>query len=191
MDAGGREPPGMAAASSETDLGGGWRRQRNGLLHRVLNDQQCASQLPRPDPLPFAGADSHPPDGGVPRCDQDSDCRSTLHGHCELSKYYRGLTVCVPGCVADSECAPGSVCLCGDPVGHCQNADCLTDADCPRGLLCASFENGCGQTLFACQTIQDECVTAADCASECVPGVGGRRACAPPPSCPPLSGLGL
>jgi hypothetical protein len=73
---------------------------------------------------------------------------------------------CEYGCRTDSDCAAGSLCLCGGIIGTCVAADCTTDADCQPGSHCASYDAFMCNTVggFACQTAADECVSRNDCA---------------------------
>jgi hypothetical protein len=73
---------------------------------------------------------------------------------------------CEYGCVTDTDCAQGYVCLCGNPVGQCVPASCGADGDCGNAL-CVSYTQspGCGGTAFRCQSPLDECASDLDCAS--------------------------
>jgi hypothetical protein len=128
---------------------GGW-------LHRP-KVVACTSKLPRPDAIGGAG--------GVGTCSSDAECTAKAHGHCAPPE---GGSIpgnrCQYGCTQDSECAPGSVCLCGDPIGKCVSAKCSVDADCPGGL-CASYVAmpGCDRPAFACLSPDDQCISNADC----------------------------
>jgi hypothetical protein len=86
------------------------------------------------------------------------------HGYCTTGAQLPG-TICAYGCVKDSECGPGSICVCGDPVGHCVGSTCTSDADCGAGLRCQSYDSshGCAIMRFACQTPEDTCDRDADC----------------------------
>jgi hypothetical protein len=116
-----------------------------------------------------------------PACLVDSDCTAKPHGFC-MFDLPPVTTACWYGCIDDSECAAGQICLCDEPVGHCAIASCKTDTDCGDGYVCGSYEPigaQCGvDDAFACQTPMDQC--AAICRS---PGAfctfqGGRRTCA-------------
>ncbi len=142
------------------ELGAGYERCANGSVHRSTV-QKCESKLPRPAPLIL------PPVEGA--CASDADCTAMPHGYCSSGGQAPG-TFCVYGCVQDSECGAGSICVCRDPVGYCASATCTSDAECGGGLRCQSYDQsrGCGSINFACQTPQDSCGGDADCA-----GVGG------------------
>lgn len=91
---------------------------------------------------------------------------------------------CIYGCTKDSECADGSICLCGDPVGTCVPAKCSADSECPDGL-CASYvaTPGCDRPAFACQSPDDQCVSNDDCPAmqRCTLNLqGGYRVCQAP-----------
>ena len=173
----------LHACTDPVPIGGGWERCANGVTHRAAIGQ-CTSSLPRAQgdpallhvlqiyPLPDAGTAT---DGGVlPRneyvqCRGDSDCVAHLHGHCEAGgPDFPASTFCDYGCVTDSDCAPQQVCLCGSgPVGTCVASPCRTDADCGGAGMCASAAEGtCGASAFACQTPQDQCASASDCAAD-------------------------
>jgi hypothetical protein len=133
-------------------------------------------------------------------CSSDADCTQSPHGFCAESRHLAGYCGCFYGCMQDSDCDPGYVCFCGDPVGHCVPSTCVDDSSCGAGKLCASYlapctpgqgpggactgaVNGCFSG-FACQSAADECLYDDDC----LPGnarcelQGDHRVCAP--SCP-------
>jgi hypothetical protein len=148
-----------------TDLGGGWEKCSNGMLHRHELGS-CASSVPRPDltmdPHPEPNVNS---DAGVRgECRSDSDCTEKPYGHCEWGPY-TGATYCDYGCVTNADCDPGHTCLCGEPVGACRVASCATDAECGSGFLCSdySYDPGCGGQGFACQRAADSCAADSDC----------------------------
>ncbi len=81
-------------------------------------------------------------------------------------------------CVTDQDCDNGYICLCGDNGGSCRSANCTTDADCGPSLLCASWHDACGETLFSCQTADDQCAGDADCPNgSCEVAADVSRAC--------------
>jgi hypothetical protein len=149
--------------------GAGYEHCDNGTVHRPAV-KECASKLPRSD----SSAKIAP--GGT--CTQDTDCADRPHGYCSLSGQLPG-PVCLYGCVKDSECAAGSICLCGDPVGQCVGSSCTSDADCGAGFRCQSYDSshGCGIMRFACQTADDTCGSDADCAGGFCDGMNGRFTC--------------
>ena len=133
---------------------------------------QCASALPR-----ALVCDSEALGGD---CTQDSDCTEKPNGYCGGSGFDGPYCSCNYGCTQDSDCEAGQVCLCGDPVGHCAQADCASDSDCGEGALCATYITvpGCGGFAFACQTGADECGGDGDCpeGTQCTIE-GGHRVC--------------
>lgn len=99
------------------------------------------------------------------------DCGSYYLGYCRES--LSGLAApseCASGCVQDSDCSNGYACVCGDSQspsgGVCVPGNCATDADCGDGLLCAIWQDACGEPWFSCQTVDDECLSDNDCEGE-------------------------
>jgi hypothetical protein len=162
--------------------GSGYDRCRSGYIRRS-HAANCSSELPRPDPVPDY-------DPATDSCQYDSDCDERPHGACESVLYAPNTNrYCRYGCVVDSECENGSICLCGDPVGVCVPASCSSGADCLPGFECSSYDPGCPLVAFACQSPADRCGGNADCE----PSAGGPLFCAiadavrmcSPPSCAP------
>lgn len=151
--------PGACGVSTPLLVNGqptGYETCANGALHRA-DILSCDSTLPR--------LTTCEPVGGNPSlCSTDSACTASPHGRCDQEPF-DGSCYCSYGCTTDSECAEGSICLCGDPVGQCVTASCKSDADCGDGFGCAAYVTspGCGGTGFACQTAQDTCASNADC----------------------------
>ncbi len=117
---------------------------------------ECPSLLPR----------EHTCMSGFPEgdsCSSDGDCTDSAYGTCNSG--FDGGCYCSYGCVADSDCNEGQICLCGESIGRCTAANCVTDDDCPGDLLCTAYTSdpGCGGPVFACQTPQDNCGGDADC----------------------------
>jgi hypothetical protein len=179
----------------------GLTRCESGVIHRP-EPVACQSALPRPVP-PVSGGDAGAPtltqfeflypdatvfDEATSECSSDADCEAGPFGHC-APDYITGhpgeFARCYYGCQVDAECGAGFLCQCGDPVGQCIPADCVSDAECGGNKLCASWFtlNGCGEIeghAFACQTTEDECATSADCADNGACAFeGGRRQCQP------------
>jgi hypothetical protein len=152
---GGSSTSAGTAGTACQEVGNGYERCGNGPIHRP-RVEECASSLPRP-----VAKIAAPVDG---QCASDADCLDMPHGYCTTDVQQPG-TVCAYGCVKDSECGPGSICVCGDPVGYCVGSTCTSDAECGAGLLCQSYDSsrGCGVERFACQTPQDTCSKGADC----------------------------
>jgi hypothetical protein len=166
--------------AAPTSLGGGWERCDSGLIHRAAVSGQCASRLPRAEPIDpaviaalypdyVASADAGAPGPLDPQCLSDADCTQAPHGHCIAGNYGDGATgvFCSYGCTSDADCGENSVCVCGEEIGQCYSSGCSTDADCSGKAMCASYEStpGCPSTRFECQTPEDTCVTNADCPS--------------------------
>lgn len=155
-------------------------------------------RVARACPLGPLTADPHQCEPSV--CSSDQDCTRSAHGLCADSHHLAGYCGCYYGCMQDSDCGPGSVCFCGDPVGRCVPSNCTDDSACGSGQLCASYlaacipgtgpdaactggVNGCFSG-FACQNAADECLHDADCLpnnARCELQ-NGHRVCAP--ECP-------
>jgi len=148
--------PGSGAPVVDT----GFVQCEGGWLHRAAI-HECSSFLPRDTQIDVTGTLS-------PECSRDSDCPGRF-AHCERTGGFgRAPTVtCNSGCVADSDCGPEGVCLCGYPVGTCASATCKSDADCGTGLCVgtrsASVVCGDNFTAFSCQGAQDSCLSGSEC----------------------------
>ncbi|HTV19722.1 MAG TPA: ferritin-like domain-containing protein [Polyangiaceae bacterium] len=208
-------PDPLVCMGPTTELGGNWERCLNGIVHR-RSLGECPSALPRSqvftgpftddDSIYYGSLDPGAPDAGAeggasapapeppPLCDtadccfQDSDCTAALHGHCERWSEYDGIPVptCRYGCVSDSDCDAGSVCLCGDVIGECVQASCRVDADCGDTRHCTPNTRapGCPGVTFECQSDSDQCASDQDC----VEGfLCSRSWDAPFRSCQPMS----
>jgi hypothetical protein len=121
---------------------------------------ECPSQLPRPEVCPNAAATG---------CQKDSDCTAKPNGYCGVISWFGGEPPgagceCIYGCTEDADCGEGSICLCGEPVGRCAPATCVSDAACPEGG-CSLYESmpGCPSIHFACQLLADECASNQEC----------------------------
>lgn len=132
-----------------------------GSVHRPTQ-VDCPSLVPRAAACqPYVSYDAGLGGG----CTYDSDCTAQANGYCVPGIQIPGCQ-CNYGCIRDSDCAQGQICLCGDPVGRCVSSTCITDQDCGQGT-CLSYEAmpGCSVTAFACQQLGDTCVANADCAA--------------------------
>lgn len=146
-------------------------------VHRSTK-MDCPSAVPR-------GTPCQPPnayDSGIaPECTHDSECTASPNGYCTAS-LWSSTCYCNYGCVRDSDCSAGQICVCGDPIGHCVSSTCSSDHDCGQGL-CLSYDAspGCQVTAFACQTTMDSCVSNADCvnAGGYCALVNGAHVCVP------------
>jgi len=114
-------------------------------------------------------------------CTSDADCTQSPHGICANAHNLLGYCGCFYGCMQDSDCDPGRICLCGDPAGVCIPATCVDDSVCPAGAACASSSSTCygGTSAFVCQDPADECLNDADCGTgkRCVLQASSRRTC--------------
>ncbi len=173
---GGGDPTGhMCSAQS-----GNWLSCDNG-LHRT-EPGTCTSKLPR-----AAAIAATKPD--MDECTKDSECTAKPNGFCDVLQ--GGFTpiqphnICTYGCLQDADCRDGTVCLCGDLIGQCEQApSCKSDKDCTGGMLCTQYDS-CpgvpGVNSFACQSANDKCDTDADCtgtnAQFCTVENDGHRDC--------------
>jgi hypothetical protein len=79
-------------------------------------------------------------------------------------------SVCIPGCLDNTGCPPGTTCfpVSGSPVGQCRDSartvgdSCAVASDCPQNGLCVS-ETDFGWPYGYCVT--SKCATSADCAA--------------------------
>lgn len=150
--------------------GAGYEQCGNGTVHRPVISE-CESKLPR-----ITLKIAPPPDG---QCVLDADCSDRPHGYCASGGQLPG-TMCVYGCVKDSECGASEICVCGEPVGHCVPSTCKSDAECGAGYACRSYDrsHGCGLVSFACQSSADTCGGDGDCDGGYCDGASGKFACA-------------
>ena len=106
------------------------------------------------------------------------DCKQFELGYCQSSGPED--PTCRSGCIQDSDCGAGYICVCGDPTAHggeCHASDCTTDADCGDGARCASLGGPCGELEFYCQTPLDECASSLDCDDATCFFEQGKRSC--------------
>jgi hypothetical protein len=178
------ESPSPCGKSTQRD--DGLALCENGLVHRPSTAVTCTSRLPRPDEEVIRGGGNA---SSMDQCTKDTECTQRAHGACvwrvdqlEGDEAF----VCEYGCLTDNDCAEGTVCVCGDFIGACMQAECTSDADCPDDLLCSEWgpEGVCdfyGDSLLQCQTSKDECAVRSDCdqgehGATCVRD-GGRHVC--------------
>lgn len=166
--------PNKFPCANPTAVGAGYEQCDNGTVHRP-EVVQCPSVLPRaPDSMKIA------PPGNDGQCASDGDCADMPHGYCSPNGggQVPG-SFCRYGCVKDSECGAGNICLCGDPVGQCVSASCISDQDCGAGLRCQSYDQsqGCGSLRFSCQSAADACGGDADCMGGFCDGSSGSFMC--------------
>jgi hypothetical protein len=148
----------FTTCKNPTPLGGGYERCESGVVHRASSGI-CNSFI---DPNAVVN-----PMLGMGECTKNSDCTARPHGYCNTPGYPGAISACAYGCVNDSECAKGSICLCNSLIGTCVEATCAKDSDCEDHLLCmkgtTTIGVGCGSTdSFACGPM---CRTDADCPS--------------------------
>jgi hypothetical protein len=148
----------------------------SGFVHRPTT-ATCSSTLPR-DGAQCLGEGA--------QCVGDTDCTEQPNGFCAAWTTGEGGDGCSCnyGCLTDTDCEGSQICVCGDPVGRCVNADCTTDDDCEGGLCATTIvgDPGCGSTRFICQTGADQCGGNADCSDGefcVVPEDGQPRSCQP------------
>jgi hypothetical protein len=144
---------------------GGFQICQNGMKHRPFKGE-CPAYM---RDIVFA-VDGGVVDGGN-SCLRDSDCTAKPHGYCGFIDTLGGPRIpgypaqCSYGCVRDEECGANQICVCDNPVGHCESATCKVDAQCGGGLVCGSYvpNPGCPGEAFACQTPSDQCAVDSDC----------------------------
>jgi len=140
------------------------------LRRRAVMD--CPSLLPRED----GGVTCVAGSGGADSCSSDLNCGATGFCArtfvCEAAPGYMPCG-CSSGCVRDSDCPVGTVCLCGDPIGTCVPATCSSDLGCGAGCDCIESITATSYPLlssipykasFGCQGPRDECAGPGDCA---------------------------
>src|SRR6478736_93715 len=150
-------PPNQFPCKNPKDQGNGLI-ECDGFVHRQAA-VKCASHVPRADPLPNLNPNA--------ACKYDAECTADLYGYCERSSTSPEFSYCAYGCVDNSDCGPGELCDCTEPVGRCVGAGCSTDADCASGYLCKLHDQsgGCGSFAFSCQSPLDTCGGDSDCPS--------------------------
>ena len=107
----------------------GYVKLPSGLLVR-REVQSCPSQLPT------AGC----PKQSSGTCRQDSDCKQGTNAYCHRRGLENGCN-CDYGCLNDSECHSGQVCVCSNPVGVCVDAVCDDKTAC-AGVCGTFFKDG-------------------------------------------------
>lgn len=179
-----------------------------GTITPTVTAAQCAGAVPLPQ---ANGADSgfaQCPDGTIFRdhaavcdttvsacagdevnvlCKSDAECTDYPNGKCahfEGSDFggetsYCG---CAYPCTSDSDCQPGTACVCAgvvpsnQPWPTCSTAACRTGADCASGECgISSYEDGCGYDVeMACRAPDDACRVDGDCGEgyQCVTPYG-------------------
>lgn len=132
----------------------------------------CPSRLPRTTTC------------AVGSCKADAECTTKPNGFCGTSSS-SAACFCNYGCLVDADCGPDHVCVCGEPMGHCESATCTTDAQCGN-LLCLSASDGLCGLIFTCQTPKDTCASPTDCKSpdSACQWVNDHRECRKPAQCP-------
>jgi hypothetical protein len=155
-------------------------RCAEGYLHRV-EKKACPSAVPRQGTLDTVSEE-------LDQCHSDADCSGDF-AYCAQSSgggFQPPFLECRTGCVVDSDCAAGSLCLCGDPVGQCVPASgCTVDSECGGEALClgqlVSGVCGAGQYEFACEQADDACRRDSDCSGGQL--CTGERTCEVFPVC--------
>jgi hypothetical protein len=172
---GGGDPTGDCTKRS-----GNWLSCKGG-LHRT-EPGKCQSKLPRAGAIPPTKPD-------LDECTKDSECTAKPNGFCDVLPSgfvpVEPHNICAYGCLQDSDCSDGAVCLCGDFIGSCETApSCKSDEDCTGGALCTQYDScpGVPVSSFACQTPNDQCQTNVDCVEASkrfcsISGNDGSRAC--------------
>jgi len=120
---------------------------------------------------------------------RDSDLHRTSRLLLHFSRWWdsRPDSIAMKGCVEDSECNAGWICVCGTVVGACVPAGCTSDARLPAEPLLLDLLTFTRVSVdqLCLQMPGDQCGGNADCATtaECSRGANGVRVCAPPDLC--------
>jgi hypothetical protein len=109
--------------------------------------------------------------GVASTCVSDSQCRDGSNGRCFPFEGLVGPGGCsYDACYTDSDCPPGSPCICrGSPsdnnATYCAPAgNCSLDSDCGAGGYCSpSFSDCYQEATYYCHTARDTCTNDADC----------------------------
>lgn len=107
----------------------GYEALDNGSYLLRAEVRACPRSPPSSVPCPRSGKVK----GG---CRFDTDCTEHPNGYCAGG--FLPSCACEYGCLADSDCASDSVCICGPRFGHCEKALCRTHEECSEGTFCAS-----------------------------------------------------
>lgn len=114
------------------------------------------------------------PQAGVVRASSGACHCDDPNAYCVATEFASGFD-CQPGCLSDSECGPGRICLCANRLGSCVPATCSSGASCGAGCDCIAINSGPSRgnmsgAIFSCQTAVDDCARPADCAptQDCV-----------------------
>jgi hypothetical protein len=116
-------------------------------------------------------------------CTVDATCSDKPNGTCDVFQGEYSGCFCEYGCIQDSDCDTGQICVCGERYGRCTQATCTIDSDCKDGALCLSHDPspGCNGRAFACQSVNDQCASDQDCPTTTYCSVvDGARKCANP-----------
>lgn len=155
------------------DVATGFVKCEGGWMHRAVIGRCPVRAGASAEGGAQAGADAGLGVGAS--CTTDADCADLPYGYCvQTSGCAADLGQgphCDRGCATDADCASGSICECGDTVGHCVAATCKTDADCSGGALCA------GLGYYQCQSPADECYVDEQCSHASCGYTEGRRVC--------------
>jgi hypothetical protein len=155
------------------------------MIHR-REIHACQLHEGHPDPGPSGSVE-------LDECTRDADCTAKVFGFCGKVLDLHPRNSCFYGCIVDSDCAAGEICVCGmDPVpslsspapfGTCRRADCTSDSDCLPGFHCATYDTtpACFSFAFSCQVPADDCGGNGDCDGqyctiEAVAPAGGESA---------------
>lgn len=100
----------------------------------------------RPEQICPVGAEDAEPAPGW--CSKDSDCTSHPYGQCLSFPMGVGCGVCEYGCVRDSDCPQGQICVCGGAFAGGGNAGQCSDTTCPgASTTCANGSDCAGAVL--------------------------------------------
>lgn len=155
---------------TDPTLVGGTVRCAEGWLHRP---ERATCPITRPRDQVNNAPDAAP-------CRKDSDCGEAPNFCTSFPSTGSTMYACVTGCFDDEDCAEGELCACGEPLGVCSPASCMTDSDCPGSACLGTQIRPCLSATtpsFRCADPNDACRREQDCgpAGACSTGDGPRE----------------
>jgi hypothetical protein len=105
------------------------------------------------------------------QCNSDGDCNAGRNGRCEAVGAASKACACVyDDCLFDADCPGGGLCAC-NPIeigNRCVTGTCRVDQDCGVGGICGPVSGGCSPAIvsYQCHTSTDTCIGDGDCPPE-------------------------